>query len=85
MKICCKLRGIVAFAGLTKMLWRVAVATVNDVLPDTEPNVAVIVVTPAVLPVVANPGWAGVRKSATALFKELQVTCTVISFDDLSK
>ena len=62
-------------AGVTEIELNVAEVTVNWVLPDVAPEVAVIVVVPAAAPV-ATPA---VLTVATPVSDELQVTDAVIS------
>ncbi len=67
---------ILGFAGVTEMEDRVAVLTVRTVLPETVPEVAVMVELPAPM-TVARPLLLMV---ATDVVEEFQVTCAVISW-----
>src|SRR5438552_11879654 len=66
---------MLGFVGVTAIVVRVAAVTVSVVLPETNPNVAVIVVVPAATDV-ARPALSIVAK---AVFEELQVTWVVKS------
>lgn len=76
---CCKPSAIGALAGVTAMLVMVALETVNEALPEIDPNVAVMVVWPAPT-AVAKPHKPGaLLMVATDVFDEVHVTADVMS------
>ena len=68
--------GMLGLAGVTAMEDRVAEVTVRAALPETIPEVAVMIVAPAAT-AVARPLLLTV---ATNVFDEVQITCVVISW-----
>ena len=71
---------IVGFAGVTPMETSVAAVTVRVIVPDTPPEVAVMVVEPALSAVASPMVLAVLLIEATAELDELQVTDAEISF-----
>jgi hypothetical protein len=83
---CCDVpRAILELAGVTEMETRVALVTVKVAVPETLPDVAVIVLLPGAT-VVADPlEFAALLIAATPEFEELHVTSLVRSCAVLSE
>ena len=76
---------ILGLTGVTSMETSAAAVTVNVVLPEMSPDVAVIVVVPTVNPEASPFKPTALLMFATAVFEEVQVTDDVISIFVLSE
>ncbi len=85
MNCCGASTGTLGIAGVMSMDWRTAEVTVRVVLPETAPDVAVIVTDPAARDVARPLEPAALLIAAIAVFDEFQVTDAVRSWVELSE